>query len=129
MVARIDRVRPDLVPREAYIRSLLETALRTEERKRRAGEQRWSDFYRQWAIDTEHAVHHFVGSRCRDCGHVNEPDPAYVICLPLDTRCEGCGKRLPEPDVFTAPGVDPLAEVNRQFEPIIISETDEQGER
>ena len=34
MVSRIDRVKPDLVPRETYIREvLLEPALKAEERK------------------------------------------------------------------------------------------------
>jgi hypothetical protein len=33
MVSRIDRLRPELVPREAYVRSLLDKALKAEERK------------------------------------------------------------------------------------------------
>ena len=33
MVARIDRLRPPLVPREAYVRDLLDKALKAQERK------------------------------------------------------------------------------------------------
>jgi hypothetical protein len=33
LVARVDRVRPDLVPREAFIRALLDKALTAEEKK------------------------------------------------------------------------------------------------
>jgi hypothetical protein len=33
MVARIDALKGELVPREAYVRHLLEKALRAEERK------------------------------------------------------------------------------------------------
>jgi hypothetical protein len=36
MVARIDRLRPELVPREAYVRDLLDKALKAEELKRMA---------------------------------------------------------------------------------------------
>jgi hypothetical protein len=81
-----------------------------------------SSFWDQWAIRSEHEVRHFRGSRCRDCGRINEPDPGYVVCLPRGLRCEGCGKQLPEPDVITEPGVDPLAELDRHFEPLVIPE-------
>jgi hypothetical protein len=33
MVARIDALRPELVPREAFVRVLLDKALKAEERK------------------------------------------------------------------------------------------------
>ena len=33
MVARIDKLRPDLVPREAFVRKLLDQVLSAEERK------------------------------------------------------------------------------------------------
>jgi hypothetical protein len=33
MVARVDRLRGDLIPRERYIRHLLDKALKAEERK------------------------------------------------------------------------------------------------
>jgi hypothetical protein len=33
MIARIDRLRPPLVPREAYVRDLLDKALKAQERK------------------------------------------------------------------------------------------------
>jgi hypothetical protein len=38
MVARIDALKGELVPREAYVRRLLEKALKAEERKRASDE-------------------------------------------------------------------------------------------
>lgn len=83
-----------------------------------------ADFWDEWARRNEHEVHHFVGSRCRSCGYINEPDPAYPVSLPRGTRCEGCGKEVPEPEALAAPGEDPLAEVWQHFEAIVVPEKD-----
>jgi hypothetical protein len=79
-------------------------------------------FSDRYAVDQEMNVRNFLGSRCRDCGFINEPDPAYVVCLPRDLRCAACGLSVPHPDVVVAPGVNPLAQVHRHFEPLIWSE-------
>lgn len=79
-------------------------------------------FWDDWAQSQEMRVIHVLGSRCRDCGFVNEPDDRYVVCFPRALRCAGCGLSLPEPPVVTAPEVDPLAQVHRHFEALIWSE-------
>jgi hypothetical protein len=76
-------------------------------------------FWDEYAKDQEMNVGHPLGSRCRHCGFINEPDENYVICVPRDMRCEDCGLSIPHPPAMIAPDVDPLEQVNRHFEPLV----------